>query len=46
MRAIGKLGRLVVRNFWWKLLALAVATVGGGVERAGAFHVSGGPGGV
>jgi hypothetical protein len=27
MRAIGKLGRLVVRNFWWKLLALAVATV-------------------
>jgi len=27
MRALKKLGGLLVRNFWWKLLSLAVATV-------------------
>jgi len=27
MRALKSLGSLLVRNFWWKLLALAVATV-------------------
>ncbi|HMD71779.1 MAG TPA: CdaR family protein [Bryobacteraceae bacterium] len=27
MRALKKLGALLVRNFWWKLLSLAIATV-------------------
>ena len=27
MRALSKLGGLLVRNFWWKLLSLAIATV-------------------
>jgi hypothetical protein len=27
MRALARLGGMVVRNFWWKLLSLAIATV-------------------